>query len=92
VNEKFRALSDLVADAEDLVARVSKSEDPRVRALADLVAGSVSSMRGRFREEVRQLHDAAAPPNPLWIAMAVGAAIGVGIWLCTRGRSRAALG
>jgi ElaB/YqjD/DUF883 family membrane-anchored ribosome-binding protein len=91
MNATFRALSDLVADAEDLVARVSESGAPEVRALADAVEDSVSSMKSHLRDQVRRLAAqrdgrrlAGFALDRRWIALALAGAITAGVLVSLR--------
>jgi hypothetical protein len=95
MNATFRSMSDLIADAEDLLARIGHSQTPEVRALMDTVEPSLERMKERLRGRARGLRmrdDFARSwtKNP-WVYLAAGAsfAIGVVAWrrLQPRGRS-----
>jgi hypothetical protein len=50
----FRTMSNLVADAEDLLSRLEASTSPEVRALKEKVESSVCEMKSAFRERVKR--------------------------------------
>ena len=83
MNAAFKSMSDLVADAEDLVARVAHSQAPEVRALADTVRSSVYRVKEQLRKRARGLHVSQGsarswPENP-WVYVAAGAFLAAGI-------------
>ena len=55
MNADFKIMSDLVADAEDLVARVAHSQTPEVRELSDAVQRSVDLLKKQLRGRARGL-------------------------------------
>jgi 2-keto-3-deoxy-L-rhamnonate aldolase RhmA len=55
MNADFRSMSDLVADAEDLLARIGHLQTPEVRALMDIVRVSVERMNVQLRGRARGL-------------------------------------
>jgi hypothetical protein len=59
MNADFKTMSDLVADAEDLVARVANSQTPEVRALSIAVQRSVDLLKEQFRS-ARELRSSQA--------------------------------
>jgi hypothetical protein len=77
MNADFKIMSDLVADAEDLVARVAHSQTPEVRELSDAVQRSVDLLKEQLRSRARGLRPRQAfslswPENP-WACIAAGA-------------------
>ena len=92
--QDFRSMSDLVADAEDLVSKIGNANSPEVRALKDKVEVSITEMKDRFREKVKA--SAYAPtrvatggPANLWLGVLAGAAIAAALLNNTgRGRTR----
>jgi ElaB/YqjD/DUF883 family membrane-anchored ribosome-binding protein len=83
MNAAFQSMSDLVADADDLLARIDHSQSPEVRALTDAFELSVRQMKHLFRERVRALRTPArsvlrAVDNP-WIYIATGACVALTI-------------
>ena len=94
MNAAFRSMSDLIADAEDLVARISDSQMPEVRALMETVQPSLERMKERLRRRARRMRvrdDFARLwiSNP-WVYLAAGAslAIGVAAWKHLRPRGQ----
>ncbi len=92
MNAEFRSMSDLIADAEDLLAKVGRSQTPEVRALTDSVQLSVGRMKRRLRSRVRELRApdgfAGSSTKTPWIYLAAGAslAIAVAAWRSRRPR------
>jgi hypothetical protein len=83
MNAAFKSMSDLIADAEDLVARVAHSQTPEVRALADTVQSSVDRVKEQLRKRARGLHASQGvarrwSENP-WVYIAAGAFLAAGI-------------
>jgi ElaB/YqjD/DUF883 family membrane-anchored ribosome-binding protein len=83
MNAAFKSMSDLVADAEDLIARVAHSPTPQVRALVDTLQVSVDHMKEQLRERarevrVRQRSARSWLGNP-WLYIAAGASLAIGI-------------
>ena len=77
MNAAFKSLSDLVADAEDLLARIGHSQTPEVRALMDTVRASIERMNEQLRRRARRLPVPGGfarswTGNP-WIYIAAGA-------------------
>jgi ElaB/YqjD/DUF883 family membrane-anchored ribosome-binding protein len=77
-------MSDLVADAADLLVKIGHSETPEVRALTDKIQVSVNHMKEQLRSRARGLRvpERSATPwgeNP-WLYV-VAAAIGIGAWM-----------
>ena len=76
MNIDFKIMSDLVADAEDLVARVNSAQAPEVRALSDAVQRSVDLLKEHLRSRARGLRAMQARlswrESP-WTYAAVGA-------------------
>jgi hypothetical protein len=83
MNAAFKSMSDLVADAEDLLARIGHSQTPEVRALTDSVQVSVEHMNEQLRRLARGLRvrDEFAhlwTRNP-WVYLAAGASLAIGV-------------
>jgi hypothetical protein len=83
MNTAFKSMSDLVADAEDLLARIGHSQTPEVRALMDTVRVAVERMNEQLRRRARGLpvRDDFARSwtwNP-WVCLAAGASLVVGV-------------
>jgi ElaB/YqjD/DUF883 family membrane-anchored ribosome-binding protein len=79
MNAAFKSMSDLVADAEDLLAKVGHSQTPEVRALMDRVQASVERLNEQLRRLARGLRvrdDFARSwtRNP-WVYLAAGASL-----------------
>jgi ElaB/YqjD/DUF883 family membrane-anchored ribosome-binding protein len=80
MNAAFRSMSDLVADAEDLIARVAHSQTPEVRALSNAVQRSVDQVKEQLRRRVRALRPnqrvvgLSWQENP-WVYIAVTASL-----------------
>lgn len=66
----FRAMSELVADADDLLSRLETSASPEMRALKERVEASVIGMKTQFRERVTRKEE----PSAGAIILAVSAA------------------
>jgi ElaB/YqjD/DUF883 family membrane-anchored ribosome-binding protein len=56
----FRAMSELVADADDLLSRLGTSASPEMRALKERVEASVTGMKTQFRERVTRKEEPSA--------------------------------
>ncbi len=83
MNATFKSMSDLVADAEDLIARVAHSQTPEVRALANTVQRSVNHVKEQLRKRARELRPPRGPArswldNP-WLYIVAGASLAIGI-------------
>jgi hypothetical protein len=92
MNAAFRSMSDLIADAEDLLASIGHSQTPEVRALMETVRPSVERMKERLRRRARGLHGRddigrSWTGNP-WVYLAAGAALAIGVAAWRRLRSR----
>jgi hypothetical protein len=92
MNAAFKSMSDLLADAEDLVAKVVHSQTPEVRALANTVQLFVNHMNERLRQRARGLPPSKAAAragleNP-WLYIAAGASLVVGIAALVRRQRR----
>jgi hypothetical protein len=94
MNAAFKSMSNLLADAEDLIARVAHSQTPQVRALANTLQVSINDMKEVLRQRARGLRppevSARASPHAPWLYIAAGAALAIGIaaWLQRRGDKR----
>ena len=96
--DKFKAMSDLVADAEELLLKLGRSASPEVKALRDKVEQSIDDMKSQVRSKVRTGADAAqelganiveyARENP-WIAASAATTMAVAlIYLAMHQRDR----
>ncbi|HEY2685941.1 MAG TPA: DUF883 family protein [Steroidobacteraceae bacterium] len=96
--DKFKAMSDLVADAEELLVKLGNSASPEVKALRDKVEQSIDDMKSQVRSKVRIGADAAqelganiveyAQENP-WVAAAAATTVAVAfIFLAMHQRER----
>lgn len=56
MTDSFKTLSDLVADAEDLLGRLDSSESPDIRVLKQRVSSSIREMRTRFKQSLKAAH------------------------------------
>jgi hypothetical protein len=83
MNAAFKSMSDLVADAEDLVARVARSPRPQVRALEDMFQDSVRHVKEQLRRRARAIPPRQASAHPplqtRWLYIAAGACLALGI-------------
>jgi hypothetical protein len=88
MNAAFKSMSDLVADAEDLVDRVARSPTPQVRALADPVRAYVNHMKRQLRKRARDLRlrqgSARAWLENPWLYIAAGVSLAFGVAACAR--------
>jgi ElaB/YqjD/DUF883 family membrane-anchored ribosome-binding protein len=50
----FKAMSDLVADAEELLSKLGRSASPEIRELSSRVDSSIGEMKGEFRERLKK--------------------------------------
>jgi hypothetical protein len=75
MNAAFKSMSDLVADAEDLVARVAHAQTPEVRALANAVQLSVDHMKEQLRKRARGLRPARSRLESPWLYITAGACL-----------------
>jgi ElaB/YqjD/DUF883 family membrane-anchored ribosome-binding protein len=91
MNAAFKSMSDLVADAEDLLARIGGSQTPEVRALMETVRVSVKRMNEQLRRRARGLpvrdHDARSWTRNPWVYVAAGASLAIGVAAWRRLRS-----
>jgi hypothetical protein len=97
MNATFKSMSDLVADAEDLIARVAHSQTPQVRALANTVQISVNRLKEQLRKRARGLRPRqgsarSSLENP-WLYAAAGAsmAIGIAAWVRLQRKKKATM-
>jgi ElaB/YqjD/DUF883 family membrane-anchored ribosome-binding protein len=83
MNAAFKSMSDLVADAEDLIARVAHSQTPEVRVLANKVQLSVNHLKEQLRKRARGLRPSQAAAHSrlenfrLYTAVGVATAVGI---------------
>ena len=79
----FKSMSDLVADAEDLVARVAHSQTPEVRALSYAVQLSANRVTEQLRKRARGLRLSLRSARPWlengWLYIAAGVSLAAGI-------------
>jgi hypothetical protein len=79
----FKSMSDLVADAEDLVARVAHSQTPEVRALAYAVQLSANPVTEQLRKRARGLRPGQTSARSWlenrWLYVAAGVSLAAGI-------------
>jgi hypothetical protein len=94
MNAAFKSMSDLVADAEDLIARVAYSQTPQVRALSNTVQVSVNHVKEQLRKRARELRPCQGSArtwleNP-WLYIAAGASLAIGIvaWVRVQRKSK----
>jgi hypothetical protein len=92
MNAAFRSMSDLIADAEDLLVNIGHSQTPEVRALMETVRPSLERMKERLRRRARRLHGRDDIPrswtgNP-WVYLAAGASLAIGVAAGRHLRSR----
>lgn len=96
--DKFKAMSDLVADAEELLVKLGHSASPEVSALRDKVERSIDDMKTQVKSKVRIGSEAAqeiganiveyAQENP-WVAAAAATTLAVAlIYLAMQQRER----
>lgn len=57
VMSNFKAMSDLVADAEELLSKLGRSASPEIRELGARVESSIGDMKGVFRDRLKQGED-----------------------------------
>ena len=53
----FKAMSDLVADADELLSKLGRSASPEVREISSRVESSIGEMRGVFRDRLKTGED-----------------------------------
>jgi ElaB/YqjD/DUF883 family membrane-anchored ribosome-binding protein len=83
----FKAMSDLVADADELLSKLGRSASPEIRELGARVESSIGEMKGVFRDRLKQgeetLRDATrtaarfARHNPMSTALGLAVIAGV---------------
>jgi hypothetical protein len=82
MNAAFRTMSDLLADAEDLLARIRRSDIPQVRALMEPVRLCVGQMKELLRERARKLRPLKSAvsdgPKTRWLQAAAAALLTLG--------------
>jgi hypothetical protein len=54
MNASFRSMSDLLADSEDLLAKIGRSQIPQVRALQKPFLSAVNQMKEQLRERAKK--------------------------------------
>jgi hypothetical protein len=95
----FKSMSDLVADSEDLLLRIGRSEVPQVRALMEPFRLSVDHLKVQMRDRAKKLlmHRDVAPGDITsgwsqhrWLQVGAAAflVIGAMAWLCNLGKGR----
>jgi hypothetical protein len=55
MNTAFKSMSDLIADSEDLLLRIGRSNIPQVRALEEPVRLAAEQLKHQFRERAKRL-------------------------------------
>ena len=96
--QTFKAMSDLVADAEDLLEKMGDSTEPKVKELRGRLEDSLQGMRQQLKEQVRASTESfeevaqtvvkVVRENP-WIALAAGTAVAVAlVYVAFTGRER----
>ena len=50
----FNAMSDLLADAEELLSKLGQSASPEIRELGSRVESSIGKMKGVFRDRLKK--------------------------------------
>jgi hypothetical protein len=90
----FKSMSDLVADSEDLLVRIGRSEIPQVRALVGPFRHSVDQLKALLRNRAKQLRRLPSLSRPAAkrrgvrvVAAALLTSVTV-TWLCTWGKRR----
>jgi hypothetical protein len=83
VTDTFRTLSDLIADAEDLLGRLDGSTSPEIRRLKQRVDSSIRDMRDRFKQRVKAAHRPMRPwaggiMNP-WVPTTAATLVALGL-------------
>ncbi|MEP6885561.1 MAG: hypothetical protein ABJC66_12510 [Gammaproteobacteria bacterium] len=53
----FNAMSDLVADAEELLSKLGQSANPEIRELRSRISSSIGEMKGVFRDRLKKGED-----------------------------------
>ena len=69
MNDAFRSMSDLVADAEDLLLKLEKLQIPETSALTEKVQDSIDDMRGYLRRKLK--HSSVETAPLLWAAIGI---------------------
>jgi hypothetical protein len=78
----FTPLSDLVADSDDLLARLDNSTSPEIRAHKQRIASSLRDMKHRFKHRVRASRRAKRDWDGsmnLWVPAAAAAILAFGL-------------
>jgi hypothetical protein len=94
MNAAFKSMSDLVADSEDLVVRIGRSEIPQVRALMEPLRRSVDQLQVQLRDRAKRLRlrqNVARPRTELgWVRVVAAAFLTIGTvaWLRHWGKGR----
>lgn len=80
----FKVMSDLLADAEELLAKLGRSASPEIRELSSRVESSIGEMKGVFRDKLKKGEDTLcgvtrtaasfATQNPMSIALGLAVA------------------
>jgi hypothetical protein len=91
----FKSMSDLLADSEDLLVKIGRSEIPQVRALLEPFRHSLDQLRAQLRERAKQMRKPPVtdsvrtkPREPRVVAAAALLASVAVVWLCNRGERR----
>jgi ElaB/YqjD/DUF883 family membrane-anchored ribosome-binding protein len=59
----FNAMSDLVADADDVILRIGESADPELQMLKERLRGLIDAIRQRARRRIRRENAAHSQPR-----------------------------
>lgn len=66
MNDTFHSISDLVADAEDLLVKLARAQSPEIRALKERVQDSIDDMRDYLRRRVKSRTSRGAGSSLIW--------------------------
>ncbi len=90
----FKAMSDLLADADELLSKLGRSASPEIRELSSRVESSIGEMKGIFRDRLKSGQDTLrgatrtaasfAQQNPRSVALGLAVAFTV-LYLMLRG-------
>jgi len=90
----FKAMSDLLADADELLSKLGRSASPEIRELSSRVESSIGEMKGVFRDRLKNGGDTLrgatrtaasfARQNPRSVALGLAVAL-TAVFLMLRG-------
>jgi hypothetical protein len=93
MNDTFKWMSDLVADAEDLLDKIARSRTPEVQLLAARMRVSIDRMEDHLRDRLRYASEEPAfasttsPYARRWLlAVTAAGAAGLLFWAYRRSR------